>query len=127
MMVSRNVAAQPIPMFSERSAREPMVDVDTIADESAESLRIRTEMMLCLQQYIDQQRWSLAEACQRLRQPSPRMQNLLNGEIGRFAIEDLIDLLSRVGLTVQLSISSTRLPNLPKFAKNGPDETSLHH
>lgn len=69
-----------------------------------ESLRIRTELMLALRRYIQQQQWTLDEAAQAFRQSSPRMQNLINGEISRFSVEDLIQLLTRAGLTVQMSV-----------------------
>jgi len=107
----------------------PFVDTVEVAisTDIAESLKIRTDLMLCLQQHIDRQQWSLQETCRILRQPSPRMQNLLNGEIGRFSIEDLIDLLSQVGLTVQFSVFSTRPLNSHKLVRNGPDETPLYH
>ena len=71
-----------------------------------ESLRLRTELMLALQRYIQQQQWTLEEAACAFRQASPRMQNLINGEISRFSVEDLIQLLTKVGLTVQMSIKS---------------------
>lgn len=54
-----------------------------------ESLRIRTELMLALQRYIQQQQWTLEEAACAFRQASPRMQNLINGEISRFSVDDL--------------------------------------
>ncbi len=74
-----------------------------IAD--AENLQIRTELMLALQRYIQQQGWTLEEAAKSLRQTLPRMQNLMNGEINRFSVEQLVQLLSIVGLHVQVSVS----------------------
>ncbi len=72
-----------------------------------ESLRIRTELMLALRRHIQQQQWTLEEAAHIFHQSSPRMQNLINGEISRFSIEDLIQLLTRAGLTVNMSIQSS--------------------
>ena len=40
-----------------------------------ESLRIRTELMLALRQYIQERQWTLEEAAHAFRQSSPRMQN----------------------------------------------------
>lgn len=71
-----------------------------------ESLRIRTELMLALRRYIRQRQWTLDEAARAFRQSSPRMQNLINGEISRFSVEDLIQLLTKVGLTVHMSVQS---------------------
>ena len=79
------------------------VDLD---QAELESLRIRTELMLALRRYIQQRQWTLDEAAHAFHQSSPRMQNLINGEISRFSIEDLIQLLTRAGLTVQMSVQS---------------------
>ena len=70
-----------------------------------ESLRIRTELMLTLRCYIQERQWTLEEAAHAFRQSSPRMQNLINGEISRFSVEDLVQLLAKVGLTVNVSAS----------------------
>ena len=82
------------------------IDYETLDFEIAEleSLRIRTELMLALQLYIQQRQWTLKEAAQAFRQSSPRMQNLINGEISRFSVEDLIQLLTKAGLTIQMSV-----------------------
>lgn len=69
-----------------------------------ESLRIRTELMLALRCYIQERQWSLDEAACAFRQSSPRMQNLINGEISRFSMEDLVHMLTKVGLNVNVSV-----------------------
>ena len=86
----------------------PVWEYSTLEQEMAEleSLRIRTELMLALQRHIEQEQWTLDEAARAFRQSSPRMQNLINGEISRFSVEDLIQLLTRAGLTVQMSVQS---------------------
>ncbi|MEM1238763.1 MAG: XRE family transcriptional regulator [Cyanobacteria bacterium P01_H01_bin.26] len=87
-------------------------DYETLDQEMAEleSLRIRTELMLALRCYIQQRQWSPEEAARAFRQSSPRMQNLINGEISRFSVEDLVHLLTKAGLTIQISI---RTPSMP--------------
>lgn len=69
-----------------------------------ESLRIRTELMLSLRQYIQRNGWTVKEAASAFRQSSPRMQNLVNGEISRFSVEDLIHLLAKAGLSIEVSV-----------------------
>ncbi|MBE9067059.1 XRE family transcriptional regulator [Leptolyngbya cf. ectocarpi LEGE 11479] len=83
-----------------------VTDYETLDIEMAEleSLRIRTELMLALQRYIQERQWSPEEAARAFRQSSPRMQNLINGEISRFSMEDLIHLLTKAGLKIQLSV-----------------------
>ncbi len=70
----------------------------------AETLQIRTALMLSLQEAIAQQGWTSEEAAKALRQTLPRMQNLINGEISRFSIEQLIQLLALTGRGVQISV-----------------------
>lgn len=86
----------------------PVLEQSTLDLEIAEleSLRIRTELMLALRLYIQERHWTLDEAARAFRQSSPRMQNLINGEISRFSVEDLIQLLTKAGLTVQMSVQA---------------------
>ncbi len=69
-----------------------------------QSLQIRTDLMLGIQRYIQQQGWTPEQAASALRQTLPRMQNLMNGEISRFSVEQLVQLLNLAGLQVQISI-----------------------
>lgn len=69
-----------------------------------QNLQIRTDLMLGLQHYIQQQGWTPEQAARALRQTLPRMQNLMNGEISRFSVEQLIQLMTLAGLHVQISI-----------------------
>ncbi|NJN22347.1 MAG: XRE family transcriptional regulator [Leptolyngbya sp. RL_3_1] len=71
----------------------------------AESLKIRTDLMLEVQHYIRYQGWNAEEAALALRQTLPQMQNLLNGEISRFTAEQLIQILCRLGRHVQIMVT----------------------
>lgn len=77
-----------------------------------ESLRVRTELMLAIRRHIQQNQWTMEEAAHIFRQSSPRMQNLINGEISRFSVEDLIQLLTRAGLSVQVSVQSPSMNSI---------------
>jgi predicted XRE-type DNA-binding protein len=70
----------------------------------AETLQIRTDLMLALQRAIQQRGWSPDEAARALKQTRPRIQNLMNGEISRFSVEQLIQLLTLIGREVHVSI-----------------------
>ena len=132
MVLSQSADTRLISTFVEASVSASWTESAAIAASPSESLKIRTEMMLILRQHIVQQRWSLQETCRLLRLPSPRVQNLLNGEIGRFSAEDLIDLLAKLGLTVQVAVVPTsamsdRQSYSYKRVKNGPDETPVYY
>lgn len=75
----------------------------------AESLEIRTALMLSVQSYIRKQGWSAEESACVLRQTLPRMQNLMNGEVSRFSVEQLIQFLVTLGLQVQVSVTGSLL------------------
>jgi len=85
---------------------QPRQDISDRAIAEARSLQIRTDLMLGLQRYIQQQGWTLEQAAVQLKQPLPRIQNLMNGEISRFSVEQLIQLLASVGLDVHISIEA---------------------
>ena len=70
----------------------------------AETLQIRTDLMLALQRVIQRRGWSAEEAARALKQTRPRIQNLMNGEISRFSVEQLIQLLTLVGHEVHVSV-----------------------
>jgi len=70
----------------------------------AETLQIRTDLMLALQGAIQRRGWSPDEAAKALRLARPRIQNLMNGEISRFSVEQLIQLLTLVGQEVHISV-----------------------
>jgi len=59
---------------------------------------------LSLQQAIEQRGWSPEVAAKALKQTLPRMQNLMNGEISRFSIEQLIQLLALIGREVHIAV-----------------------
>ncbi len=82
----------------------PKVQVPISAIAEAETLQIRTDLMLALQQAIQQRGWTPDQAAKALKQTLPRMQNLMNGEISRFSIEQLIQLLALAGREVQISV-----------------------
>ncbi|MGF1458620.1 MAG: helix-turn-helix domain-containing protein [Leptolyngbyaceae cyanobacterium] len=71
----------------------------------SETLQIRTALMLSLQEAIAQRGWTPQDAAKALKQTLPRMQNLMNGEVSRFSIEQLIQLLALSGRVVRISVS----------------------
>ncbi|MEL6246740.1 MAG: XRE family transcriptional regulator [Cyanobacteria bacterium J06648_16] len=101
-----SVQTATVPTYNRLTSSEAEAAHEAEAAQAAEAegLRVRTELMLSLQRYIDRQQWGAAEAAHAFRLSSPRMQNLLSGEISRFSIEDLIQMLARVGLTVEVAV-----------------------
>lgn len=66
------------------------------------NLKIRANLMLDLRQFIQDKNWSQAEAAEFFGETQPRISNLLKGEIGRFSVDKLINMLARAGISVRV-------------------------
>jgi predicted XRE-type DNA-binding protein len=79
---------------------------DALEDSPAEAanMRLRSELMIEIQQAVV--RWGLTqvEAARRLDVTQPRLNDLLRGRINNFSIDALILLAHRAGLNVHLAI-----------------------
>jgi predicted XRE-type DNA-binding protein len=74
-------------------------------EEEASNLKIRADLMLDLRQYIQSQGWTQAEAAQYFGETQPRISNLMNGDIERFGIDKLVQMLSRAGMDIQVLVT----------------------
>jgi len=72
------------------------------AAEEAANLKVRADLMLDLRRYIHERGWTQEEAATFFGETQPRISNLLKGEISRFSIDKLINLLARAGLEVHI-------------------------
>ena len=86
-------------------------------DEEAGNLKIRADLMITLQKFIKSQNWTQSEAANFFGETQPRISNLMNGDIDRFAIADadgnpcdkLVQMLSQAGMEVRLVVT----PQIP--------------
>ncbi len=84
-----------------RGSSNVFVDVGFEAEEAA-NLKIRADLLLDLREYIRSRGWTQAEAAAFFSETQPRISNLLKGEIGRFSIDKLINMLARAGIEVRV-------------------------
>jgi predicted XRE-type DNA-binding protein len=79
---------------------------DAISDTPAEAanMKARSELMIALQDTIEA--WALTQAAsaKRLGVSQPRLNDLLKGRIARFSLDALVDLATRAGLEVEVSV-----------------------
>jgi predicted XRE-type DNA-binding protein len=68
----------------------------------AANLKIRADLLLDLRRHIRARGWTQVEAAAFFRDTQPRMSSLLKGEIGRFSVDKLINMLARAGIQVRL-------------------------
>lgn len=75
-------------------------------DEEAANLKIRADLMISLQKFIKSQNWTQAETAHFFGETQPRISNLMNGDIDRFAIDKLVQMLSQAGMDVRIVVTS---------------------
>ncbi len=68
----------------------------------AANLKIRADLMLDLRRSIQRRGWTQAEAAKFFGETQPRISNLLKGEISRFSVDKLINMLGNAGIAVQV-------------------------
>jgi predicted XRE-type DNA-binding protein len=74
------------------------------SSQEAEYLTVRADLMLKIRALIQAQGWNLEQAAAQFETTPDRIQALLNGKVAEFTIEQLITLLTCVGMKVQVEI-----------------------
>ncbi len=74
-------------------------------DEEAANLKIRADLMINLQKFIKSQNLTQAEAANFFGETQPRINNLMNGDIDRFAIDKLVQMLSQAGMDIRIVVT----------------------
>ena len=72
----------------------------------AVNLKIRADLMLKLRSFIKEKGWTQQEAAVFFEETQPTISNLMNGEISRFSVDKLLNMLSRAGMEVKLEVFS---------------------
>lgn len=70
----------------------------------AANLKVRADLMLDLGNYIELQGWTQEQAADFFGEPQPRISNLMNGEISRFSVDKLLNMLGRAGMQVNVEV-----------------------
>jgi len=76
---------------------------DTPAE--AENMKLRSALMMALQQHVKAKGWSQAEAARLLGVTQPRISDLMRGKIGLFGIDTLVNMLTAAGLRVEMHVA----------------------
>ncbi len=76
--------------------------------EEAEHLLVRADLMIQVQKLIASRRLKQREVAKVLRVSQPRVSDLLRGRIDLFSTDALIDMLTRLGAHVRLSVKPGR-------------------
>jgi predicted XRE-type DNA-binding protein len=70
----------------------------------AENMKIRSSLMIALQQHIAQSGMSQKQAAKVFGVTQPRISDLMRGHIDLFAIDSLINMLAAAGLRVEVRV-----------------------
>ena len=73
-------------------------------DEEAVNLKVRSQLMIEIKQYIQRKKLSQTTAAERMGVHQSLISDLSRGKIHRFTIDKLINMAAKAGLTVSLSI-----------------------
>lgn len=90
---------------STKSSRNVFEDLG-FSHAEAEYLKIRSELMIAIEKYIQDHQLTQIEAAKLLGINQPRLSKLLNGHIELFTIDKLIDMLANVDVKVKLKIAA---------------------
>jgi predicted XRE-type DNA-binding protein len=70
----------------------------------AENLKLRSELMMCIEEFYRKSGMTQAAAAKSLGLTQPRLNALLKGRIGLFSLDALVNVASRAGLNVRLVV-----------------------
>ncbi len=79
-------------------------DLGFESDEAA-NLKIRADLILDLQRYIKKQEWTQQEAADFFNETQPRISNLMNGDIEKFSIDKLVQMIVKTGMQIRANAS----------------------
>lgn len=74
----------------------------------AESLRVRSDLMIELIRIVRSRRMPQKDAASLFGVSQPRVSDLMTGKIDKFSIDALVEMLSRAGRRVQVATKSAR-------------------
>ncbi|GGG51129.1 helix-turn-helix domain-containing protein [Chelatococcus composti] len=75
---------------------------DTAAE--AENMKLRSALMMALEQHIRGKGWTQTQAARRLGVTQPRVSDLLRGKIDLFALDTLVNMMATAGLHVEMRV-----------------------
>jgi predicted XRE-type DNA-binding protein len=70
----------------------------------AENLRLRSELMIRIEDFVEKSGLTQQEAARVLGITQPRLNLLLKGKIDKFSLDALVNMLSRAGMRVKLTV-----------------------
>ncbi|MGH3552307.1 MAG: helix-turn-helix domain-containing protein [Mycobacterium sp.] len=82
-------------------ARSAFYDIKDTPEQAA-NLTARSMLMIAIEQRINENGWTQAEAAEKFHVNQPRVSDLLTGKINKFSLDALVNMLPAVGLMFEL-------------------------
>ena len=79
-------------------------DAIETSPEEAQSMKLRSTLMMGLQEHIFRAKLSQAQAAKLFGVTQPRISNLMHGKIDLFAIDTLVNMASAAGIRVEMRL-----------------------
>ena len=83
--------------------------------EEAKLLELKAQMMIVIKELIGSNGWNQSEAAKNLHITQPRVSNLINGQVSKFSLDTLYELLVLCGYNFELNIADG-IPNISTAA-----------
>ena len=79
---------------------------DAIEDtsESAETMKLRSELMMALSEHLERSRLNAAQAARVFGVTQPRITDLMRGKITLFSLDSLVSMATAAGLHVEIHV-----------------------
>ena len=78
------------------------------ADDEAENLRVRADLMISLSKLLEARGLTQAQAAKLLGVTQPRISDLMRGKIHLFSVDSLIEMLGHAGAQVSVTVKPQR-------------------
>ena len=79
-------------------------DAIEASPEAAQSMKLRSTLMMALQEHISRAKLSQAQAAKLFGVTQPRISNLMRGKIDLFALDTLVNMAAAAGLRVEMRL-----------------------
>ena len=79
-------------------------DAIEASPEAAQSMKLRSTLMMALQEHISHAKLSQAQAAKLFGVTQPRISNLMRGKIDLFALDTLVNMAAAAGLRVEMRL-----------------------
>lgn len=70
----------------------------------AENMKLRSSLMMALDQHVRAKGWTQAETARRLGVTQPRVSDLLRGKINLFSVDSLVNMVVAAGLQIEVRV-----------------------